>query len=166
MATVTLDGTPIHTVGQLPAVGTKAPDFSLTRGDLSDATLADFDGQYKVLNIVPSLDTPVCANSARQFNERAGGLADTVVLTISADLPFAQQRFCETKGIDGAVTLSMMRDRQFGHDYGILQADGPMAGINARAVVVLDQNNEVVHTELVGEIGDEPDYDAALAALN
>jgi thiol peroxidase len=166
MATVTLDGNPIHTAGQLPAVGTKAPDFSLTGSDLSDVSLADFQGQRKVLNIVPSLDTPVCATSARQFNERAGRLSNTVVLTISADLPFAQQRFCESKGIDGVVTLSMMRDRQFGHDYGILQADGPMAGINARAVVVLDENDEVVHTELVGEIGDEPDYDAALAALN
>jgi len=166
MATVTLDGTPVHTVGQLPAVGTRAPDFCLTRGDLSDASLADFHGQRKVLNIVPSLDTPVCASSARQFNERMGRLDNAVVVTISADLPFAQQRFCETKGIDGVVTLSMMRDRQFGQDYGILQADGPMAGITARAVVVLDDNDEVIHTELVGEIGDEPDYDAALAALN
>jgi len=166
MATVTLDGTPVHTVGQLPAVGTRAPDFCLTRGDLSDASLADFQGQRKVLNIVPSLDTPVCANSARQFNERMGRLSNAVVVTISADLPFAQQRFCETKGIDGVVTLSMMRDRRFGQDYGILQADGPMAGITARAVVVLDDNDEVIHTELVGEIGDEPDYDAALAALN
>ena len=166
MATVTLDGTPVHTVGQLPAVGTRAPDFCLTRGDLSDASLADFHGQRKVLNIVPSLDTPVCASSARQFNERMGRLDNAVVVTISADLPFAQQRFCETKGIDGVVTLSMMRDRRFGQDYGILQADGPMAGITARAVVVLDDNDEVIHTELVGEIGDEPDYDAALAALN
>jgi thiol peroxidase len=166
MATVTLDGTPIHTVGQLPAVGTKAPDFSLTGSDLADVSLADFQGQRKVLNIVPSLDTPVCASSARQFNERAARLSNTAVLVISADLPFAQQRFCETKAIDGIITLSMMRDRRFGEDYGILQADGPMKGINARAVVVLNENDEVVHTELVGEIGDEPDYDAALAALN
>lgn len=166
MATVTLDGNPVHTVGQLPAVGTKAPDFSLTGSDLADVGIGDFAGKHKVLNIVPSLDTPVCASSARQFNERASRLNNTVVLTISADLPFAQQRFCETKGIEDVITLSMMRDRQFGHDYGILQADGPMAGINARAVVVLDDNDEVVHTELVGEIGDEPDYDAALAALN
>lgn len=166
MATVTLDGTPIHTVGQLPAVGTQAPDFALTGSDLGDVGLADFAGKRKLLNIVPSLDTPVCASSARQFNERAARLDNAVVLLISADLPFAQQRFCETKGIDDIVTLSMMRDRKFGEDYGILQADGPMKGINARAVVVLDENDEVIHNELVGEIGDEPDYDAALAALN
>ncbi len=164
MATTHLKGNPVHTNGELPAVGTKAPDFTLVAGDLSDTTLGDFAGKKKILNIVPSLDTPVCAASARHFNEEASRLDNTVVLVISADLPFAQGRFCTTEGLENVVPLSMMRDRNFAKDYGVLLVDGPLAGICARAVVVLDENDTVVHTQLVDEITTEPDYDAALAA--
>ncbi|RZU98790.1 thiol peroxidase [Spiribacter vilamensis] len=165
MTTVTRLGETIHLSGELPRIGTIAPDFCLTRTDLSDATLADYAGKRKVLSIVPSLDTPTCAMSARQFNVRAAALADTVVLNISADLPFAAARFCETEGIEGVEALSMMRDHRFATDYGVLQLDGPMAGLAARAVLVLDRNNLVIHTELVPEIRQEADYTAALAAL-
>ncbi len=164
MATTHLKGNPVHTNGELPAVGTKAPDFTLVAGDLSDTTLGDFAGKRKILNIVPSLDTPVCAASARHFNEEASRLDNTVVLVISADLPFAQGRFCTTEGLENVVPLSMMRDRNFAKDYGVLLVDGPLAGICARAVVVLDENDTVIHTQLVDEITTEPDYDAALAA--
>ena len=164
MAITHLKGTEVHTNGELPAVGSKAPDFKLVAGDLSEKSLADFAGRKKILNIVPSLDTPVCAASARHFNEDASSLDNTVVLVISADLPFAQGRFCSTEGLDNVVPLSMMRDRNFAKDYGVLLVDGPLAGICARAVVVLDENDTVVHTQLVGEITTEPDYVAALAA--
>ncbi len=164
MATTHLKGNPVHTNGELPAVGSTAPDFKLVAGDLSDTTLADFSGKKKILNIVPSLDTPVCAASARHFNEDASKLENTVVLVISADLPFAQGRFCTTEGLENVVPLSMMRDRNFARDYGVLLVDGPLAGICARAVVVLDENDTVVYTQLVDEITTEPDYDAALAA--
>ena len=165
MTTVTRRGELVHLNGDLPAVGSKAPDFKLTRADLTDVTLADYAGKRKVLSIVPSLDTPTCAMSMRKFNVQAAALADTVVLNISADLPFAAARFCETEGIDDVEALSLMRDRSFATDYGVLQLDGPMAGITARAVLVLDRNDVVVYAELVPEIRQEPDYDAALAAL-
>ena len=164
MAQVTLKGNPIHTSGELPALGAKAPEFKLTGADLKDVSLADYQGKRKILNIVPSLDTAVCATSTRKFNETAGKLPNTVVLVISADLPFAAKRFCTTEGLQNVVTLSLMRDRAFAKDYGVLLQDGPLAGICARAVVVLDENDKVVHRQLVPEIGQEPDYDGALAA--
>jgi thiol peroxidase len=165
MATVTLQGNKIHTNGELPAVGTRAPDFHLVDGKLNDVHLANFSGKKKLLNIVPSLDTPTCATSTRKFNEQARGRDDAVVLVVSADLPFAQGRFCGAEGIDNVTPLSMMRSRGFAKDYGVLITDGPLAGITARAVVVIDENDKVVYTQLVPEIADEPDYEAALAAL-
>lgn len=163
MATVTLKGNPVQTIGELPAVGSRAPEFKLTNADLEDVGLEAFQGKKKVLNIVPSLDTPVCAVSTRVFNEKAAGKA--AVLVISADLPFAQKRFCETEGIDGVVTLSLMRAKFFAKDYGVLITDGPLAGICSRAVIVLDEADNVIYTEQVPEITQEPDYDKALAAL-
>ncbi|MFO8005941.1 thiol peroxidase [Thioalkalivibrio sp.] len=165
MAEITLKGNPIHTNGDLPAVGAKAPDFRLTQGDLSDVGLADFAGKSKILSIVPSLDTGVCAESTRKFDQLVASRDDVVVLVISADLPFAQARFCSAEGTDRVVTLSIMRSRNFAKDYGVLIQDGPMAGITARAVVVLDADDKVLHAEMVPEIGQEPDYDAAFAAL-
>ena len=165
MAQVTLEGNPLNTNGDLPAVGSAAPDFRLVDGALNDLTLADFAGKKKVISIVPSLDTPTCATSTKVFNERLGGRDDVVVLVVSADLPFAQGRFCQAEGTADVKTLSMMRSRNFAKDYGMLIEDGPLAGITARGVVVVDENNQVVHTQLVGEIADEPDYDAAIAAL-
>ena len=163
MATITLKGNPIHTNGELPAVGTTAPAFSLTTVDLSDKGLSDFAGKKKLLNIVPSLDTPVCAVSTEKFNEAAKTNADLVVLVISADLPFAMGRFCGEKGIENVVNLSLMRGKNFAKDYGVFIEDGPMAGITARAVVVIDENDRVVYAELVPEIAQEPNYEAALA---
>ncbi|HTT71526.1 MAG TPA: thiol peroxidase [Anaeromyxobacteraceae bacterium] len=165
MATVTLKGTPFHTIGELPALGAKAPDFRLVDGDLKDVTLANYRGKKKVLNIVPSLDTPTCATSTRKFNEKAGSLSNTVVLVISADLPFAAKRFCTTEGLANVHPLALMRSRDFAKDYGVLLTDGPLAGITARAVVVLDENDKVIHRELVTEIAQEPNYDAALKAV-
>jgi thiol peroxidase len=165
MAQVTLKGNPIHTNGELPAIGAKAPDFKLTNGDLKDVSLADFKGQRKVLNIVPSLDTPTCATSTRKFNESASKLPNTVVLVVSADLPFAAKRFCTTEGLKNVVPLSLMRDKRFAQDYGVLIQDGGLAGLCARAVVVLDEGDKVVYRQLVPEIGQEPDYDKALAAV-
>jgi thiol peroxidase len=165
MATVTLKGNPIHTIGELPAVGAKAPDFKLVDGDLKDVSLAAYQGKKKVLNIVPSLDTPVCATSTRKFNEKAGALGNTVVLVVSSDLPFASKRFCTTEGLKSVVPLSLMRSRDFAKAYGVLITDGPLQGITARAVVVLDEADKVVHRQLVPEIAQEPDYDAALKAL-
>lgn len=164
MATVTLQGNPIHTSGELPAVGSQAPDIRLVTTDLADVTLGDYAGKKKLLNIVPSLDTPTCAISTKKFNEHAKARDDMVVLVISADLPFASGRFCTSEGLENVVTLSMMRSRNFAKDYGMLIIDGPLAGITARAVVVLDDNDKVVYTQLVPEIGEEPDYEAALAA--
>jgi thiol peroxidase len=166
MATVTLKGNPVATSGELPAVGQTTPDFRLVRGDLSEATLSDYAGKRKIINIVPSLDTPVCATQARRFNELAAGLDNTLVLVVSGDLPFAQGRFCTTEGIDGLETLSSFRSSSFGGDWGIGMVDGPLAGLNARAVVVTDENDRVIHAQLVPEITEEPDYDAALAALS
>ena len=165
MATVTLKGNPIQVFGDLPRIGSKAPDFRLTDSELHDVTLASFKGKKKLLNIVPSLDTPVCATSTRKFNDQAKDRSDIVVLIVSADLPFAQNRFCSTENAGSVVTLSMMRDRHFAKDYGVLIEDGPLAGITARAVVVLDQSDNVVYTELVPEIAQEPNYDKAIAAL-
>ncbi len=165
MAEITLQGNPIHTSGDLPAIGSPAPDFSLTDGELNDVSLKDFAGKKKVLSIVPSLDTGVCATSTKVFNDRLGGRDDVVVLVISADLPFAQARFCSAEGTDRVKTLSMMRDKHFARDYGVLISDGPLAGITARAVMVLDENDRVLHAQLVPEIAQEPDYDAAIAAL-
>ncbi|MBI5069136.1 MAG: thiol peroxidase [Deltaproteobacteria bacterium] len=164
MANITLGGNPIHTSGELPRVGTKAPDFKLTANDLKDLSLADFKGKKKVLNIVPSLDTPVCATSTRRFNESAGKLPNTVVLVVSADLPFASKRFCTTEGLANVTALSTLRS-SFAKDYGIALVDGPLAGVTGRAVVVLDENDKVIHSQLVPEIKQEPDYDSALAAL-
>jgi thiol peroxidase len=166
MATVTLKGNPIHTIGELPAMGAKAPELrGLVNGDLQEVSLSSFQGKLKILNIVPSLDTGVCATSTRKFNEKAGGLANTVVLVVSSDLPFASKRFCATEGLKNVVPLSLMRSRDFAKDYGVLITDGPLAGITARAVVVLDASDKVVHRQLVPEIGQEPDYDAALKAV-
>ncbi len=166
MATITLNGHEIHTNGELPKVGAQAPAFTLTRGDLSDVTLADYKGRKKLLNIVPSLDTGVCAASARRFNEEAKRLGDkVVVLVISADLPFAQSRFCTGEQLENVVSLSMMRDKNFARDYGVLIQDGALAGICARAVVVLDGQDKVIYTQLVPEIVEEPDYASAIAAL-
>jgi len=163
MANITLEGNTISTNGDLPAVGSQAPDFKLTNKDLEDKTLADFSGKKKLLNIVPSLDTGVCAASTKYFNDAARD--DTVMLIISADLPFAMGRFCETENTNRVTTLSMMRSKNFAKDYGVLIQDGPLAGITARAVVVMDENNKVVYTELVPEITQAPDYDKALAVL-
>lgn len=165
MAQITLRGNPINTNGDLPAVGAAAPDFHLTDGELNDVTLADYKGKKKLLNIVPSLDTPVCATSTKKFNEYAKGRDNVVMLIVSADLPFAQGRFCTGEKLDNVVPLSMMRNRNFAKDYGVLIQDGPMAGITARAIVVIDENDKVVYTEMVPEIAQEPDYEKALAAL-
>lgn len=165
MATVTLKGNPIRTNGELPAVGSTAPNFTLTTADLKDVSLDDFAGKRKVLSIVPSLDTAVCATSTRKFNEKAASMKNAVVLVVSADLPFAQKRFCTTEGLANVATLSMMRGRGFAKEYGVLLTDGPLEGITARAVLVLDENNKVKHAQLVKEIAQEPDYDAALKAL-
>jgi len=165
MATITLQGNACNTNGELPEVGSTAPDFTLVDGKLNDVHLADYAGRKKLLNIVPSLDTPTCATSTKEFNERAADRDDVVVLVVSADLPFASGRFCGMEGLDNVVPLSLMRGRGFAKDYGVLITDGPLAGITARAVVALDADNRVLYTQLVPEIADEPDYDAALAAL-
>lgn len=165
MAQVTLRGKPITTNGELPEVGAKAPDFKLVDVSLADVSLENFKGKKKLLNIVPSLDTGVCAMSTKKFNDFAKSRDDVATLTISADLPFAQKRFCSAENIDRVKTLSMMRSRTFAKDYGVLIDSGPMAGITARAVVVLDENDKVIYNELVPEIGQEPNYDAAIKAL-
>ncbi len=165
MATVSLNGNPINTSGELPPVGTQAPDFKLVTKDLADVDLAAYAGKRKLLNIVPSLDTPVCATSTKKFDAYAKDRDDVVMLIVSADLPFAQGRFCSAEGLERVVTLSMMRSRNFAKDYGVLIVDGPLAGITARAVVVLDASDKVAYTQLVPEITQEPDYDAAIAAL-
>ena len=165
MANVTLGGNAIGVGGSLPKRGDAAPDFTLTGKDLKDVSLKDYAGKRKVLNIVPSLDTPVCQTSTRKFNEKASGLDNTVVLVVSADLPFASGRFCSTENLNNVVTLSTVRNRDFHSKYGVDITDGPLKGLTSRAVVVLDENNKVLHSELVPEIKQEPNYDAALAAL-
>jgi thioredoxin-dependent peroxiredoxin len=165
MATITFKGNPVNTNAELPAVGSQAPDFWLVDSDLNDRCLADFKGKKKLLNIVPSLDTSVCAESTRQFNARINEVPNSMALIISADLPFAQKRFCSSEGLQNVKTLSTMRSQDFGKRYGVLIIDGPLAGLTARAVVVLDANDKVVYSQLVPEIGQQPDYDRALAAL-
>ena len=164
MAQVTLGGNPVNTVGELPAVGGAAPSYTLAGADLSDITPDSFGGKKVVLNIFPSIDTPTCATSVRTFNEAVAGRDDAVVLCVSQDLPFAQARFCGAEGLSNVVTGSAFRS-DFGNDFGVSLADGKLAGLFARAVVVVDESGQVVHTELVPEIAKEPDYDAALAAL-
>ncbi|HET9701909.1 MAG TPA: thiol peroxidase [Burkholderiales bacterium] len=162
---VTLAGNPINVEGNFPKAGQKAPEFRLVDKDLKDVSLKDFAGKRKVLNIVPSLDTPVCAQSTRVFNKRASEASNTVVLVIAADLPFAMSRFCGAEGLNNVITLSTMRGAEFKRNYGVDITSGPIAGVTARAVVVLDENDRVLHAELVPEIKNEPNYDAALAAL-
>jgi thiol peroxidase len=154
----------INTSGELPEVGTRAPDFSLVDGRLQDVTLLTYTGKKKILNIVPSLDTPVCAASARAFNEKAGRFHNAVILLVSADLPFAQSRFCESEGLKDVFPLSTFRSR-FADDYGVRMLDSMLKGLTARAVVIIDENDRVIYTELVTEITHEPNYDAALDAL-
>jgi len=164
MATVTLGGEPIAVGGNFPRVGDSAHSFMLVDKDLKDVSLSSFWGKRKILNIVPSLDTPVCQVSTRKFNEAVGSVANTIVLVISADLPFAQNRFCGAEGLSHVTTLSTMRGRDFHKDYGVMIMDPPLSGLTARAVVVLDENDKVVYSELVPEIKQEPNYEAALAA--
>jgi thiol peroxidase len=163
--TTALGGTPVKLYGDFPQVGKPAPSFSLVNKDLQDTTLGSYGNKRKVLNIVPSLDTPTCQASARRFNKEAASLDNAVVINISADLPFAMARFCSSEGLDNVDNLSVMRGREFMRDYGVKIADGPLAGLTARAVVVLDGDNMVRYTEMVSDIKKEPDYDAALAAL-
>ena len=165
MASITLGGNPINTIGQLPQAGSKAADFQLIKNDLSVATLADFAGSKLVLNIFPSIDTGTCATSVRKFNESASKLSNTNVLCISRDLPFAQKRFCGAEGLENVVNLSDFQTGAFGKTNGLEITDGPLAGLHSRAIIVLDENGIVTHTEQVGEIADEPNYEAALAAL-
>ncbi len=164
MATITFQGKPIQTNGELPLVGTKAPDFTLVDGKLKDVSLATYQGKRKILNIVPSLDTPTCAASTLKFNEKATHFHDTVVLVISADLPFAQCRFCSNESLHHVIPLSTFRS-SFSNDYGVTMTDSILAGLTARAVVVIDENDTVIYTQLVSELSDEPDYKSALAAL-
>jgi len=165
MSQVTFKGQPIRINGQFPAAGSTAPAFSLVNNELADVTLASFAGQRKILNIFPSIDTPTCATSVRRFNELAASLPNTVVLCISADLPFAQSRFCGAEGLNNVATLSTLRGAAFLADYGVAIAEGPLSGLSTRAVLVLDADNKVLHAERVSELGNEPDYNAALAAL-
>ena len=165
MASITLGGAPTNTIGELPAVGSKAPDFNLSASDLSPKSLADFSGSNLILNIFPSVDTGVCATSVRTFNKTAASLENTKVLCISRDLPFAQARFCGAEGIENVVMLSDFATGSFGKDYGVTIADGAFASLHSRAIVVVNGDGEVVHTEQVPEVGQEPNYDAALAAI-
>ena len=166
MAQITLGGNPVHTNGDLPSVGSAAPDFTVTKSDLSAVTKADLAGQRVVLNIFPSIDTPTCATSVRTFNQRASEVDNTVVLCVSADLPFAAGRFCGAEGIENVATGSTFKNPEALTDYGVLIEDGKLQGLAARAVVVIDEAGTVVHTELVPEIASEPDYDAALSTLS
>jgi thiol peroxidase len=165
MAAITFKGNPVNTSGNLPGIGRRAPDFRLVGSDLTEKSLADFAGKNIVLNIVPSLDTGVCAASARAFNKAANELDDTVILNVSMDLPFAQKRFCQAEDITNVTTLSTFRSPQFGKDYGMTMVDGPLAGLLGRAVVVINLQQEVVYTQLVPEIAQEPNYEAALSAV-
>lgn len=166
MAQVKLKGNPVQTSGELPAIGSVAPDFRLTGTDMADVSLTQFRGKKVVLNIFMSLDTSTCAASVRRFNTELAGRGNTVVLGISRDLPFAHARFCEAEGIERVITLSELRDRSFGRDYGIEIKDGPVAGLLARSVVILNEDGKVVYTQQVEEISEEPDYEPALAALS
>ena len=165
MASITLQGSPIETSGELPKVGVKAPDFTLVKNDLSEANLGDYAGKNIVLNIFPSIDTPVCATSVRRFNSDAVKRPNTVVLCISADLPFAQQRFCGAEGLENVITLSTFRNQDFGNDYGVVITTGPLTGLMSRGVVVIGIDGVVKYAEQVPEIAQEPNYDAALTVL-
>ena len=165
MATITLKGTTIHSLGELPTIGSQAPNFSLTKTDLSKSTLSDYKGSKVVLNIFPSIDTGTCAASVRQFNQEAAELENTKILCISRDLPFAQARFCGAEGIENVVNLSDFGTGDFGKAYGLTITDGPLENLHSRAVIVLDENGKVVYSEQVPEIVDEPNYKAALEAL-
>jgi thiol peroxidase len=165
MSTVTLKGNPFTTIGELPEVGSKAPEFKLKKNDLSLTSLEELSGSNLILNIFPSIDTATCAASVREFNKRASELPNTKVLCISRDLPFAQKRFCGAEGIENVLTLSDFADGSFGKNYGVELQDGPLASLHARAIVVVDPSGNVKHTELVAEIADEPNYDAAIAAI-
>lgn len=165
MSTITLGGNPVHTNATLPAVGSVAPQFQLVGNDLSDVSLQDFKGQRVILNVFPSIDTATCATSVRTFNKIANDLENTKVLCISRDLPFAQKRFCGSEGLENVVNLSDFRDGSFGNDYGLTLTDSALKGLHARAIVVVDENGVVSHTELVSEIANEPNYEAALKVL-
>jgi thiol peroxidase len=165
MAEFSFRGNPLHTNGDLPSVGEAAPDFRVTKSDLSEATLADYAGKRLVVSLFPSIDTPTCAASVRAFNERAAQLENTVVLNVSADLPFAMGRFCGAEGIENVECGSTFRYPDTLAAYGVSQVDGPLAGLSARAVVVIDEEGKVLHSQLVDDIASEPDYDAALAVL-
>ncbi len=165
MATTNLGGNPVHTVGELPKVGSQAPNFSLTNTDLGKVSMSDFKGSKLVLNIFPSIDTATCATSVRTFNQKASELSNTKVLCISKDLPFAQKRFCGAEGIENVINLSDFVDGNFGKSYGITLSDSVLEGLHSRAIVVVDENGIVKHTELVSEIANEPNYEAALKAL-
>lgn len=165
MTEITLQGNKINTNGEIPKVGSQAPEFILVDSDLNDVSLSNFEGKNIILNVIPSLDTPVCQKSTKIFNEKASALSDVVVLAVSADLPFAMKRFCTTESINSVKPMSMMRSRNFAKDYGVLIIDGPLSGITARAVIVIDKDKKIIHSELVQEIANEPDYDAALNSL-
>jgi thiol peroxidase len=166
MSQITLQGNPVQTIGSLPAVGMPAPSFKLVKADLSEADLQDFGGKNIILNIFPSLDTSVCAASVRRFNKEAGESPDTVVLCISADLPFAHKRFCEAEGLNDVIPLSVFRSPEFGRDYGVTFTSGPLTGLLSRAVIIINRSGKVAYAEQVPEIGQEPDYDGALFALS
>ncbi len=166
MATITLQGTEIHTIGTLPEVGQKAPDFELVNTDLSTSKLSDYKGQKVVLNIFPSIDTGICAASVRAFNKEASDLSNTKVLCVSRDLPFAQGRFCGAEGLENVINQSDFKTGQFGKDYGVEIVDGPMQGLHSRAVVVVDENGTIAYAEQVPEIAQEPNYEAAINALS
>lgn len=165
MTEITLQGNKINTNGEIPKVGSQAPEFILVDSDLNDVSLSNFEGKNIILNVIPSLDTPVCQKSTKIFNEKASVLSDVVVLAVSADLPFAMKRFCAAESINSVKPMSMMRSRNFAKDYGVLIIDGPLSGITARAVIVIDKEKKIIHSELVQEIANEPDYDAALNSL-
>ena len=165
MSSVTMRGNPIQVGGSFPKAGDKAPAFSLVGKDLSDVQLSSLAGKRKILNIFPSVDTPTCATSVRTFNAKANDVENTVVVCVSADLPFAQARFCGAEGLENVINLSTMRGSEFSHNYGVAIENGPLAGLTARAVVVLDENDQVLYSELVPEIGQEPNYERALGAL-
>ncbi|MBD8347340.1 MULTISPECIES: thiol peroxidase [unclassified Dysgonomonas] len=165
MSQITLGGQAVNTIGNLPSVKSKAPAFTLVKQDLSELSLSDLKGKNVILNIFPSLDTSTCAASVRKFNKEAASLSNTVILAVSADLPFAAGRFCTTEGIENVIPVSVFRDQAFARDYGVLLVDGPLKGLLARSLVVINPEGEVVHTELVPEIKDEPNYEAALTIL-
>lgn len=165
MAKITLKGNEVNTNSDIVSQGSDAPDFILVNSDLQDVNLSSFDGKNKILSIVPSLDTPVCQKSTLVFNEKVAGLEDTVVLIVSSDLPFAMKRFCTNESLDNVMPVSMMRSRNFAKDYGVLLVDGPLSGITTRAIVTISKDNKVLHSELVTEIADEPNYQAALDSI-